>query len=342
MSLKDVLKFVVPTPVEDPLRYERYGAIIKDRVTGRIVKHVQEVTSLGLENFPIPGNPLNLAMKVVQSAQLHRIQQTLNTVQTLATVGAIASVAAIGVSIAGFAAVIARLGRMEGKLDQLLGGNQAVRDLALRLHLKFDLMALAQLRGTLEGMSIALLSTHEARRRDTIRESIDDLAKLRHYYAGLLASPEFCARTSNELVALLDAQERLVAASQGELVGEFFLGDDLAVIRERRRLQQVMFDQVAWKTERELHNFALDADRRSKIDLTIAPQQRVERVKAITQIRAESTARLDSTVELVGFLRERNIDFDNFRAQVAEHARATGELLLFIAAEDHEEAAAAG
>lgn len=194
----------------------------------------QELSGWNLiSSIPIPGgNPLELITQGLGVVQLNRIQQTLNTVQTLATVGAVASVASLGMSIAGFAVVLVKLARIEGKLDEVLAQGGRVRRLMERLHVKVDSLAAAVLRSRLEEVDMARLY-EESRRRDSLRNSVEKLAELRHYYGALLASPEFCALGTDNILGLLDTQERLVAACQGELLAEFLLGGDACVLAER-------------------------------------------------------------------------------------------------------------
>ena len=72
---------------------KRYGAILQDVATGRIVGHMKEVGGLvtGL-------NPASILSQLGQHAQLAQIQQTLNTLQLISTVGAVASVASLAVA----------------------------------------------------------------------------------------------------------------------------------------------------------------------------------------------------------------------------------------------------
>ena len=331
MIINQAIKFAVPALFSNGTLYKRVGAMIIDRATGKIAGHVQEVASLGFESLPIPGgNILGLAMKGIQTFQLQRIQQAMNTMMLISGVGAVASVATLGVSIAGFAMMSERLTRMDKKLDSLLQGNAEVHSLARRLNVKFDAVTLAQLNASLENLSFALVSTNPDRRRTMIHDSISELAKLRHYYASLLATQEFSSRTSDELVALVDAEERLVAACQGELVGEFFLGDDANVLAERRKSQQELFARLPWSTDSDLFDFVSRADRRARVDLTYTPEERAQRVSAVAQIRAESAARLDSTVTIANSLHRRGIDFNEYRRQVSDRAALTGELALVI------------
>lgn len=302
------LLFSVPAAFSNAALYERIGAIIKDRATGRIVTHIQETGAWGLlRHVPIPGgNPLGLVTESVQMTQLANIQQTLSTVQTLSTIGAVASVASLGVSVAGFAAVLSKLKRMDGKLDQALSETATIRSLAERLHVKIDALALAGLGSELEAVHMAL-RYEGSRRRDSLRKSVQSLSTLRHYYAELLADEAFCRQGTEGLLGLLDAHERLVAASEGEMFAEFMLGDDQSVISERWRLQQQTLNTVAWRSRENLYELAEQGDRDAGVYLVTSAADRRARVSALADVREESMARLASLPELASFLGGRGI-----------------------------------
>jgi hypothetical protein len=314
--------------------YARYGAVIKEIATGKVAGHIQELSGWKLlQHLPIPGgNPLGLVTEAIQVAQLHRIQQTLSTVQTLATVGAVTSVATLGVSIAGFAVVLSKLNRMERKLDHLLAGTAQVRSLAERLHVKIDALSMAALQARLEAVSMAWFYD-EPRRRHSLQDSVERLAELRHYYGALLANHEFCTFSTNNLVALLDTQERLVAACQGELFAEFLLGSEPRVISERWRYQREVFDGIAWRTAETLYQLAEQGDRDAGVFMVTDAQERRAKVKAITNIRTESTARLASVPALVEFLHDRDVTVTEYIGLLEEQQRA-GENLIVIDARE--------
>lgn len=324
------LTFEVPATLSNPLVYERFGAIIKERATGEIAGFVQELNGWKLlQHLPVPGgNPLGLATQAIQGVQLHQIQQTLDTVQTLATVGAVASVASLGVSIAGFAAVLTKLNRMEGKLDQMLAQTAQVRGLVERLHVKVDALPMAALRARLEAVSMARLYEN-SRRRDSLRNSVDHLAELRHYYGALLASQEFCAFGTDNLLALLDRQERLVAACEGELFAEFLLGGDSRLIAERWRHQNDVFDAIAWRTPQSLYQFAEQGDRDAGVFMVTRPEERRSKVMMLVDIRSESLARLASLPVLAGFLQERDVPVAEY-IRLLEERGQTGEPLVIV------------
>lgn len=302
------ITFTVPSAFSNPAVYERIGALIKQKATGQIVAHVQETGGWGLlRHLPIPGgNPLQLITDGIQMAQLAKIQQTLNTVQTLATIGAVASVASLGVSVAGFAVVLSKLKRMDSKLDQALTDTARIRTLAERLHVKVDALPLSILSAELEAVHMAW-RYEPLRRRDSLQASVRALATLRHYYAALLASEEFCLQGTEGLLALLDTHERLVAASEGEMFAEFLLDAGLSVVDERWRVQKQSLDNVAWRSAGALYELAEQGDRDAGVYLVTTAADRRAKVSAFADIREESVARLGSRPELASFLRTRGL-----------------------------------
>lgn len=324
------LVFTVPAEFSNRLVYERVGALIKETATGKIAGHIQELSGWGLvSHLPIPGaNPLELVTDGIQMAQLAGIRRTLDTVQTLATVGAVASVASLGVSVGGFAIVISKLNRMDRKLDRLLSETARVRHLVQSLHVKLDALAMAELRSALEELELASLY-EPARREQALHRSIGTLSILRHYYATLLAEPQFCALGTDSLLALLDTHERLVAASGGELFAEFLLGSDTRVIEERWRRQKKLLEGVAWRSAEHLYEMAEQGDRDGGKDLVILPDDRGAKVRALTQVRNESVARLESLPLLASFLEKRDISPVEYLREVQQRA-LTGESLAVV------------
>lgn len=323
------IPFTLPSQFANPLLYDRIGALIKDRATGQIVGHLQETVRWGLlARMPIPGgNPLELVTEAIQVAQLAKIQQTLNTVQTLATVGAVASVASLGVSIAGFALVLSKLKRMDGKLDQALSKITKVRSLVDRLHIKVDALPMARLRAELEAVGLAQ-GYDRSRRTDSLQRSIAELATLRHYYAALLMDEEFCSLGTDHLLALTDTHERLVAASEGELFAEFLLNSDPHVISQRWQRQQETLQNVCWKSPGELFDMVREGDRARGVELVIDHTTRAARIKSVIQIRTESIDRLGSLPELSSRLAENDISSFDYLCAVEEQAGQDEPLLV--------------
>ena len=326
------LTFETPVKFGDPLLYERIGAIIHERASGKIVGHIQELGGWGLlSKTPIPGgNPLGLVTETIKIGQLHGIQQTLNTVQTLATVGAVASVATLGVSIAGFAAVLSKLKRIDGKLDRILSEVARIRQLVESINIKADALQIAELRQGLE--AVALARHYPVGRRHTdLTITIQNLAKLRHYYGELLANQQFCSFGTENISMLLDVQERLVAACEGELFAEFLLGSTPDAITARWGEQHKVFDAIAWTSPKSLYQLAEQGDRDNDVHMVTSAQERSDKVKTLAEIRAESTARLASLPALAQFLHERDVSVPHYMQLLEEESKA-GHCLVVVTA----------
>ena len=93
--------------------YIRYGAIVKEASSGKIIGHLKETGMLQNILSQSPTNPLQMAEFVSSNMQLMQIQKTLEGLQLISSIGAVASVANLGVSIAGFAIVINKLNNIE-------------------------------------------------------------------------------------------------------------------------------------------------------------------------------------------------------------------------------------
>lgn len=295
--------FRVPGEFWNAAAYSRVGALIKDRATGKIVGHLQEVGPWKLSSsLPIPGgNPLQLITETVQIGQLANIQNTLNAVQTLATVGAVASVASLGVSILGFSVVTAKLTRMDRKLDLLIGETSRLRDAVERLNVKVDALPLAKLSAELEAIGLAQGYEH-SRQKEVLKRALSELAVLRHYYHALLADRCLFAAGTTGLPAVLDAHERLIACCQGELFAELLIADDPAHVEDRWLRQRDMLHTLRWRDAKELYDLAEEGDRASGVYGVTTAAERQVKVKALTEIRSESLARLESGPHLAAFL----------------------------------------
>jgi hypothetical protein len=301
--------------------YERFGAIVKDRATGRIVGHLQETGAWKLSSsLPIPGgNPLQLVTEAVQIAQLAGIQRTLNVVQTLATVGAVASVASLGVSVVGFSVVTAKLSRMDRKLDRLLGETRQLREAVDRLNLKMDALPLAKLKAELERVGMAV-AYERSRRKESLQRSIGELSTLRHYYHALLEDRSLYATGTLGMPAALDAHERLVACCQGELMAELLLADRPALVKDLWTTQQAQLDVIGWRTGKDLYDLVEDGDRQCGVYNVTPAAERREKVKAFVEVRDESVRRLEAAPHLATFLQDTGTTPDEYVQAVTRWA----------------------
>lgn len=138
----------------------RYGTILKDSVTGQIVRHVQEtgVAQAVLSNLASgPFAPLSMMAGVLDTGasiytgvKINQLKVMMETLQLLqvATLGV--SLAGVGVSVAGFYYMHKRFNSLEGRMDHLgetmRAGFESLRhsDLRKQLHLTKSLLQRAQ------------------------------------------------------------------------------------------------------------------------------------------------------------------------------------------------------
>lgn len=138
----------------------RYGTILKDSVTGQIVRHVQEtgVAQTILSNLAAgPFAPISMVADIVNAGasiytgvQVSQLKAMLEVLQSLqvATLGV--SLAGVAVSVAGFYHLNKRFTALEKRMDQVgsiirAGFNDAARrDLRVELHRTKGLLQRAQ------------------------------------------------------------------------------------------------------------------------------------------------------------------------------------------------------
>ena len=127
----------------------RYGTILKDVATGKIVGHVQEtglaqsLLSSVLSGVPTPlslvGDLLNVGAQLHTARQVAQLKALVESLQTLgmATLGV--SLVGVGVSVAGFAYMHKRFNRLDARFNEVLHalerGFEEQRKAALRAQL---------------------------------------------------------------------------------------------------------------------------------------------------------------------------------------------------------------
>jgi hypothetical protein len=172
---------------------KRFGGVIRDTSSGRIVKHLLEApgTSEVLMRAPVPnllggvGSAVDTVGQRVMVHKLNAVQQTLSSVLQISQVAAAASVLNLGVSVAWFAYMGYRLnqlqksmsdlqermdagfGRVDAKLDAIAGQlsyvlllaeantseQRLIRDALVELHRAVLVAELAELQSWLDQLS---------------------------------------------------------------------------------------------------------------------------------------------------------------------------------------------
>jgi hypothetical protein len=208
----------------------RYGCILKDVATGQIVGHLKELTGLAQLLSGIPVHPLLAGSAAVAQAgqwidtqvQLRRIRQVLDHLQLVSSAGAIASVAGLGVSVAGFAIVWKRLQRLEQNLNRALDQLRAEVE---RLHLKFDLLSMAELTAASQQLDGACHTDCSDRETELLKEADRCFQKYRNYYHRLIVELKPLTRPALTLPQIRELYGRFFACTQGELEANFRLYD---------------------------------------------------------------------------------------------------------------------
>ena len=101
---------------------------VTDTGTGRFVAALVpgEAQQRALSGLPM--NTADAAARLAASPGIAQLVPVLKAMQLANTVGALASVANLGISCMGFALVLQRLGRIEGKLDDMLTKLDVLQD----------------------------------------------------------------------------------------------------------------------------------------------------------------------------------------------------------------------
>ncbi|MEQ8262585.1 hypothetical protein [Pseudohaliea sp.] len=123
----------------------RYGTILKDAGTGKIVAHVQETGLAGKALSTLGGGPfgpVSSISSIVANVQLVKIQGMLAFMQALqfATLGA--AVAGIGVSAAGFASLNKKVAAV----------GESIQDFRAAVEIEFERLAKARIRDMLASL----------------------------------------------------------------------------------------------------------------------------------------------------------------------------------------------
>nr|MBL8456189.1 hypothetical protein [Zoogloeaceae bacterium] len=106
----------------------RYGTLLKDAGTGRILAHVQEtglaqqlLSNIGIHSFTPWGavtSVANLATSGYASAQIHQLRGMLETMQVLQFANVGMAAVGLGVSAVGFAVINRRLNGLKNDIEQ--------------------------------------------------------------------------------------------------------------------------------------------------------------------------------------------------------------------------------
>jgi hypothetical protein len=241
----------------------RYGCILKEVGTGRIVGHLKELTGLARVLSSVPLGPaLAGASGVAQiwqrldtHHQLGQVRQQLGHLRLVSSVGAVASVAGLGVSVAGFAVVLRRLERLEQRLNQ---GMERLRAEVERLHLRLDLLQMAELETAWQQLDGASRTDRSERAAELLKGADRTFHKYRNYYHALIAGLRPARRTQLTLPQVRELHGRYFACAAAELEANFLL-HDFAQWHYRHEVIVGQLDEVCGPGAKELLQERADA-----------------------------------------------------------------------------------
>lgn len=251
-----VIPFVVPAAAKFKVAGElvRYGALLKDSATGRIVAHVQEtgllqkVLQTGLSFNPLdPVSAVTGVIGVVQNEQiknrLNVMQEMLGGMQVLQIANLASSVAGIGVTAAGTAMILQRLKSVDSGLRDIIGRIDALpaqwRDL--------------QLQSVLTTIETQLERLQEVSGRQDPRPVVQKAEETLHDGFNELH------RGIKQVVAEISIDERLLrsllaglALCGGAQIKALYWMNDMETAGSRARLQCAKLEELAFLMPRDL------------------------------------------------------------------------------------------
>ncbi|MDP2270046.1 MAG: hypothetical protein Q8K32_04880 [Archangium sp.] len=221
------------------LRINEGANRVVDAATNKFVARFVPGSALQrrLAQLPLDANSLTTA--IGQSPDLARLAPVLKSIQLLSGVGAVASVANLGVSCIGFALVLHRLSRIEGKLDEALSKLEVLQKKVELIHGHQQALSLARIRSAAESLDRALAADSHATRRELAGRARELFQESKFLYRELWQQVDPWNQSELPVATAMELQGRIVACAIGELQAEFISGD-LGAFRQAVRSASVL------------------------------------------------------------------------------------------------------
>jgi hypothetical protein len=194
-----------------------------DPKTGRIIGRFVLTGDTQARMASLPNDPVR-ALASLRAAN-PALATSLQALKVVSTVGAVASVANLGVSCVGFAIVLHRLAKIDGKLDQMMGALEALRGSVERIAVHQEALSLARMRAAGECLDRALAASSAAARTDLARRARDLFQESRFLCLELWQRADPWSQFSIDALTAVELQNRFVACALGETQAEFIGGD---------------------------------------------------------------------------------------------------------------------
>lgn len=303
----------------------RNGTLIQDAATGQILGHVKEVGGL-IADF----GPANLVSNVGQHAQLFQLQQAMESLQLVASIGAVASVASLGVSIAGFAVVIKKLNKIEGKLDSLALEVASISKSVEELGLKWDLMTQAKIEVAAEQQTQGLVADTERRRIKLFEDSAKQYSEMKHYYFGLFESLDPWNKHDIPPITAYEIYSRAVACALGQLESEFLLNDWGAFhhIWEKVRAQVAHYSDFDPKVVYRVRSDEATKVGKSEHFLTISSDL-PDKIISVRSGTKETLSRIDTYIQEAKFVQHSGMTSKEYVDELRKESESSLKLVLW-------------
>ncbi len=196
-----------------------------DSQTGRFVAGFVPGDGLQQTLSTLPLNVGDAAARLAASKGGSALLPVLQSLQIINTVGCLASVANLGVSCVGFALVLQRLARIEGKLDEMLTKVDVLQESVRHLQAHNDALSLAHVRAAGDCLDRAMSASTPAKRQELATHARNLFQESRALYLELWKAAQPWHQFSVPVQTALEMQSRYVVCAIGEIQAEFIGGD---------------------------------------------------------------------------------------------------------------------
>ena len=199
---------------------------VVDPQTGRFVAHLipSRGVSEAASQLP-PFQPELAAQMITRSDILAPLAPALQALQITTSIAALASVANLGVSCVGFALVLQRLNRIDGKLDKMLHEIDILKSAVNATRGHQEALSLARLNSAAESLQRAIMADSESVRMDLASRARGLFQETRHLYLALWTQAQPWQQVDIPILTVLEIHARIVACGIGELNAELAIGD---------------------------------------------------------------------------------------------------------------------
>lgn len=272
---------------------------IVDAGTKRFVAALVPGAGLSDTLAQLPLNPTDAARVIQASEHLRRLEPFLSVLQLTTSVGALASVANLGVSCVGFAVVLRRLGRIEGKLDEALTRLEVIQQAVNGIGGHVEALSAGRLRSAAESLERALSADSSSGRRDLALRARDLFQETKNLNLELWRQTEPWGQLAIPVPTAMELQTRFVAAAIGEIQAEF-VGGDMGAFRHAAR--SVASDYISL--------FRLDAPAALRLRSDQACDGGSEQIARFGFIVPQITAELRLAAETCDWTHRRLVSFE--------------------------------